>query len=89
MREKGGLVSSVGKTNINTYRVSELNNQNVKCIKVETKNSNKLVEKYRTMFKDRDASLIKLYFVVLGIRIPKNQINQKILSHTIMSLKSF
>ena len=52
MREKGELVGSVGKTNINTYRVSELNNQNVKCIKVETKNSNKFVEKYRTMFKD-------------------------------------
>ena len=58
MREKGGLVGLVGKTNINTYRVSELNNQNVKCIKVETKNSNKFVEKYRTMFKDTHNLLV-------------------------------
>ena len=62
--------------------MSELNNHNIK-VKNPLKILSKIVEKllkYRIMFKDiliflgldyRDASLITLYLVVIGISIPK------------------
>ena len=63
------------KANINTCRVSELNNQNI----IVSKFVEKLL-KYRILFKNiptllglyyRDASLMTLYFVILGSSIPK------------------
>ena len=67
--------------NINTYMVSELNNQNIKVErnKIVSTSAEKLL-KYRILFKDiltflglnyRDAPLITLYFVVLVISMPK------------------
>ena len=78
----------VGQTNIKTCIMSELNKQNrYKCIKSKQIVS-KLIEKllkYRILIKDiltflgidyREASLITLYFVVLGIIIPKIFLNR-------------
>ena len=75
----------VGQTNINTSRVSDLNWQKINVVDVESLNKiiSKFVAKlpkYRIMFKViftslgldyREASLITLYFVVLGHSIRK------------------
>ena len=67
---------TVGQTNINIYRVSELKNWNINVV-------SKFVEKmlkYRIVFKDiltflgldnRDASHFTLHIVVIRISIPK------------------
>ena len=69
----------VGQTNINTCRVSE-QNINVKCLNIIVSKFVAKLLKYRIMFKDiltflgfdyRDPPLITLYFVVLGISMPK------------------
>ncbi len=88
----------VGQMDINTCIVSVMNNQNIN-VNSRSKIVIKFVEKllkYRLMFKDiltflgldyRDASLITMFFVVLGISILKNQINGIILSHRNLLLK--
>ena len=72
----------VRQTNIKTCRVSELNKQNFNVLlksKFLSKFVTKLLE-YVILFKDirtflgpeyKDASLITLYLVVIGISIPK------------------
>ena len=71
----------LGQTNINTCIMSELNNQNINVErnKIVSKSTEKLL-KYLVLFKEiltflgldyRYASLTTMYFVVLGISIPK------------------